>query len=108
MFPCSSISLSRCVNSSRLFPFICHCQFADRAFRVVVDSYVTASEGTGIVHQAPAFGEDDHRVAIAHGIISPEEIPPCPIDDAGCYTQEVPDFIGEHVKVSRFYPVYWY
>lgn len=37
------------------------------AFRVVCDEYVTASGGTGVVHQAPAFGEDDYRVGIANG-----------------------------------------
>ena len=34
----------------------------DSAWRVVADSYVTMTDGTGIVHQAPAFGEDDARV----------------------------------------------
>lgn len=38
------------------------------AFRVVVDAYVTTADGTGLVHQAPAFGEDDHRVASREGI----------------------------------------
>ncbi|KAL0956430.1 hypothetical protein HGRIS_002578 [Hohenbuehelia grisea] len=75
-------------------------QFEDRAFRVVTDTYVTDADGTGIVHQAPAFGEDDHRVAIASGVLQPEDLPPCPINDAGCFTKEVPDFEGQHVKVA--------
>ena len=37
------------------------------AFRVVADGYVTADNGTGIVHCAPAFGEDDMRVCLANG-----------------------------------------
>ncbi|CAL1707664.1 unnamed protein product [Somion occarium] len=73
-------------------------RFEDKAFRVVTDSYVTDADGTGIVHQAPAFGEDDHRIAIANGILTPEEMPPCPIDDAGRFTSEVPDFAGQYVK----------
>ena len=77
-------------------------QFEDKAFRVVVDTYVTDADGTGIVHQAPAFGEDDHRIAIAHGVLEPEDMPPCPIDDRGNFTQEVPDFVGLHVKVKPF------
>ena len=76
-------------------------QFEDRAFRVLIDQYVKADEGTGIVHQAPAFGEDDHRIAIAHGVLRPEDMPPCPIDDAGRFTSEVPDFQGQHVKVRN-------
>ena len=75
-------------------------QFEDRAFRVLNDTYVTADDGTGIVHQAPAFGEDDHRISIDHGVLRPEDMPPCPIDDAGRFTSEVPDFAGVHVKVS--------
>ncbi|KAJ3840283.1 tRNA synthetases class I-domain-containing protein [Lentinula raphanica] len=73
-------------------------QFEDKAFRVVVDTYVTASDGTGIVHQAPGFGEDDHRIAIANGVLRPEEMPPCPIDEKGDFTDEVPDFAGENFK----------
>ncbi|EPS97632.1 hypothetical protein FOMPIDRAFT_38640 [Fomitopsis schrenkii] len=75
-------------------------QYEDRAFRVVTDTYVTSADGTGIVHQAPAFGEDDHRVALAHAIVSPEEMPPCPIDDSGRFTEQVPDFVGQHVKAA--------
>uniref|UniRef100_A0A0W0FH74 Isoleucine--tRNA ligase, cytoplasmic n=1 Tax=Moniliophthora roreri TaxID=221103 RepID=A0A0W0FH74_MONRR len=75
-------------------------QFEDKAFRVLNDTYVTAEDGTGIVHQAPAFGEDDHRVAIAHGILSEEDMPPCPIDDAGHFTKEVTDFAGEYIKTA--------
>ena len=75
-------------------------QFEDKAFRVVVDTYVTDADGTGIVHQAPAFGEDDHRIAIANGVLQPEDMPPCPIDDRGHFTQEVSDFVGLHVKVK--------
>jgi isoleucyl-tRNA synthetase len=66
---------------------------------VVVDAYVTDADGTGIVHQAPAFGEDDHRVLLANGVLQPEDEPPCPIDDSGRFTSEVPEFVGQYVKV---------
>ena len=77
-------------------------KFEDKAFRVVVDTYVTDADGTGIVHQAPAFGEDDHRIAISNGVLRSDEMPPCPIDDSGHFTSEVPDFVGLHVKVSPY------
>ena len=64
------------------------------AFRVVMDDYVTADEGTGLVHQAPAFGEDDHRVLRAAGI----DAFACPVTMAGVFTEEVRDFAGQHVK----------
>ncbi|KAI0302614.1 isoleucine-tRNA ligase [Russula brevipes] len=73
-------------------------KYEDRAFRVLVDTYVTDKDGTGIVHQAPGFGEDDHRIALAYEVISADEMPPCPIDDAGRFTSEVPDFVGQYVK----------
>ncbi len=76
-----------------------HLQFEDRAFRVLCDEYVQADSGTGIVHQAPAFGEEDHRICIANGIVTKDEMPPCPLDDAGRFTKEVTDFEGQHVKV---------
>jgi len=44
-----------------LFDFVPESE-RERAFFVTVDNYVTTSDGTGIVHMAPAFGEDDNRV----------------------------------------------
>lgn len=44
-------------------------EFSDVAFRVVADDYVTSDSGTGIVHCAPAFGEDDYRVCMENQII---------------------------------------
>ncbi|GAA4778879.1 isoleucine--tRNA ligase [Citricoccus nitrophenolicus] len=38
------------------------------AWQVLVDEYVTTEDGTGVVHQAPAYGEDDQRICEAHGI----------------------------------------
>ncbi|CAO1622138.1 unnamed protein product [Jaminaea pallidilutea] len=73
-------------------------EYGERAYRVLNDTYVTSDSGTGIVHQAPAFGDDDHRVAIAHGVIGRDDAPPCPIDESGRYTDEVPDYKGMYVK----------
>lgn len=73
-------------------------QYEDRAFRVLSDDYVSEEAGTGIVHQAPAWGEDDNRVCLAHEIITKDEIPPCPIDEAGRFTAEVPEYQGINVK----------
>ncbi len=41
--------------------------------RILADGFVTTEEGTGIVHLAPAFGEDDYRVAAAAGIFRGDE-----------------------------------
>jgi isoleucyl-tRNA synthetase len=73
-----------------------------------VDTYVTDKDGTGIVHQAPGFGEDDHRIALAYEVINADEMPPCPIDDAGRFTSDVPDFAGQYVKVSMLRDILLY
>lgn len=44
--------------------------FSDVAFKVVADDYVTSDSGSGIVHCAPAFGEDDYRVCLENKIIT--------------------------------------
>ncbi len=67
---------------------------AEGAFVVVADNYVTTEAGTGVVHQAPAFGEDDFRVLKANGINALV----CPVDLEGKFTEEVTDFAGIYVK----------
>lgn len=49
-----------------LFPYFASMK-AEGAFRVTVDDYVKADGGTGVVHNAPAFGEDDMRICLAQG-----------------------------------------
>ena len=76
-----------------LFPYFID-QVNAGAFVVVADNYVTTEAGTGIVHQAPAFGEDDFRIMKANGIAALV----CPIDLEGKFTDEVSDFAGVYVK----------
>ncbi|KAK9456726.1 tRNA synthetases class I-domain-containing protein [Dipodascopsis uninucleata] len=75
-------------------------EFKDVAFRVVNATYVSAENGTGLVHQAPAFGEDDFNVAMENNIISDRRHPPNPVDDSGLFTDKVSDFKGEYVKAA--------
>ena len=76
-----------------LFPYFNHLQ-KDGYFVILNDEYVTTTDGTGIVHQAPAFGEDDMRVMKAAGL---KEVV-CPINNAGEFTSEVTDFKGQSFK----------
>jgi isoleucyl-tRNA synthetase len=65
--------------------------YSDKWFTILMDTYVKADSGTGIVHMAPGMGEDDYRVCLRYGLIDqrrPETIP-CPIDNSGHMT--VPD-----------------
>lgn len=57
---------------------------ADKAFRVIGADYVSSSDGTGIVHQAPSFGEDDSYSCAAAGIRAVD-----PTDMEGKFTSEV-------------------
>lgn len=66
-------------------------------FRVYCAEYVTSSDGTGIVHQAPAFGEDDYAVAVKNGYIEADR-PLCPIDDDGIFTDAFPLCTGKSFK----------
>ena len=70
--------------------------FADRddlnAFRVMAGDFVETDEGTGIVHTAPGFGEDDQRIAEENGMGMV-----VPVNDQGQFTSEVPDFAGQNV-----------
>ena len=63
------------------------------AFQVLAADYVSTEDGSGIVHIAPGFGEDDAAVCHAAGL--PDV---CPIDDQCCFTAEVPDYAGRYVK----------
>ena len=82
-----------------LFDYFANEREKHNAFRIITDNYVTDSDGTGIVHQAPAFGEDDFRVCEKHGIINRGGVDiPCPVDDSGKFTAEVSDYFGRYVK----------
>lgn len=71
----------------------------DKCWRVVSDTYVTTGAGTCIVHQAPAFGEDDYRVCVKYGIVQKDGTGILnPVNESGCYNDDVPDFKGVHVK----------
>ena len=71
--------------------------FGDRAeqgaFRVISSDHVTIESGTGIVHMAPAFGEEDYFACVKAGIPIVN-----PVDDDGMFTAEVPAYQGKRVK----------
>jgi isoleucyl-tRNA synthetase len=78
-----------------LFPF-----FADRkdggAFRVVPADFIEMGEGTGVVHIAPAFGEDDLAVGQREGLPVVD-----PVDLEGNFTDAAPPYKGKNVFVAN-------
>ena len=64
----------------------------ENAHQVLLGDFVTTEDGSGIVHMAPAFGEDDMVACEAVGIA-----PVVPVDSQGKFTTEVPDYVGQLV-----------
>ncbi len=75
-----------------LFPYFA-AKVSEGAFKLHTAEFVATDEGTGIVHIAPGFGEEDHELAKKNGIPVV-----CPVDAEGCFTAEVPDWQGTFVK----------
>ncbi|WEK52966.1 MAG: isoleucine--tRNA ligase [Candidatus Cohnella colombiensis] len=76
-------------NYEPLFPYV----QVENAYRVIDADYVSDSSGTGIVHIAPAHGEDDYRVAREHNIPMLMVV-----NNAGRYIDEITELAGRFVK----------
>ncbi len=75
-----------------LFPYFA--ELSDQnAFRTLTADYVTIEDGTGIVHTAPGFGEEDYAAMKDTGVPVV-----CPIDAECKFTEEVPEYQGQFVK----------
>lgn len=77
-----------------IFPYF-ESQKENGAFKVFEADFVTTDNGTGIVHLAPGFGEDDYNTLKGTNILTV-----CPVDEEGQFTAEVKDYAGQHVKDS--------
>ena len=75
-----------------LFPYFAQLR-EEKAFRTWTGLHVTAVDGTGIVHTAPGFGEEDQEVLKGTGVPTI-----CPIDAECKFTSEVADYAGRFVK----------
>ncbi len=66
--------------------------FMDRDSLIILGEHVTADAGTGAVHTAPGHGVDDFNVGARYklGVLNP-------VNDAGAYTEEVPEFQGMNI-----------
>jgi len=82
----------RGIEYEPLFPYFKDLA-AQNAFRTVTGGHVTTEDGTGIVHTAPGFGEEDQAVLRGTGVPTV-----CPIDAECRFTDEVPDYKGVFVK----------
>ena len=67
------------------------------AFRVIAGEEVSTAEGTGLVHMAPAYGEEDFRALAAAGIESLVD----PVDSEARFTDRIPELAGTHVHEAE-------
>ncbi|MGB8402578.1 MAG: isoleucine--tRNA ligase [Mycobacterium sp.] len=74
------------------FPYFVDTDQAQGAFQVLQGDFVTTEDGTGIVHMAPAYGEDDKATCDAAGIVAVT-----PVDSRGRFDATVPDYLGQQV-----------
>ncbi len=75
-----------------LFPYFSELE-KENAFKIVSGHHVTIETGTGVVHIAPGFGEDDYEIGKTNKLPSV-----CPVDEEGKFTKEVTDYAGINVK----------
>lgn len=69
---------------------------AKNAFKIILGDFVTSEDGTGVVHTAPAFGEEDYEVGKKYGLPLIQ-----PVDEKGKFTSEVKDFAGRFVHSTN-------
>ena len=80
----------------RYTPLFSYFADTENAFHVLAADYVSTEDGTGVVHMAPGFGEEDQIVCNAVGIPTI-----CPMDEHGRFTADVPTYAGVHVFDSN-------
>jgi isoleucyl-tRNA synthetase len=74
------------------FPYFMDEDNVHNAFQVLPGEFVSTEDGTGIVHMAPAYGEDDMATTQLAGIMAVT-----PVDAKGRFDETVPDYVGQHV-----------
>ena len=74
----------------------------ERYFKIFTADFVTLGDGVGIVHCAPAFGEEDYWLCKRHGLGVEN-----PVDSRGCFTDQVSDFAGRNVHDANKDIIYW-
>lgn len=77
---------------TRYLPPFTYFMDAPNSFQVLAADFVSTEDGTGIVHMAPAYGEDDKATADAADIVAVT-----PVDSKGCFDASVPDYAGQQV-----------
>jgi len=85
-----------CLENMEYLPIFNY--YHQRTFKIFMADFVEDSTGTGIVHQSPAFGQDDFNLCIEKNIININEIGQfCPIDENGRFTGKIKEYYRMHI-----------
>ncbi|MBI5050729.1 MAG: isoleucine--tRNA ligase [Nitrospirae bacterium] len=79
-------------TGSELEGIVCAHPWIDRDVKTIIGEHVTLEQGTGVVHTAPGHGEEDYEIGIKYGLDVY-----APVDDKGCFTEQVGDLAGQNV-----------
>lgn len=79
-------------------PFTFNTEMSDKKYKIIGDSFVLETNGTGVVHIAPSYGLDDHRVCLMNNIITKESKLFQPLDINGYVSNDIPEFKGMFYK----------
>lgn len=90
------IAYGRSLQGLKYDPVFPYFASLENGFRVLLGDFVSTEDGTGIVHLAPAFGEEDAVVCAQNGIEGPN-----PVRDDGTFDSRVSDFYNRHVLESN-------
>ena len=88
--------LGRELENKKFVPLFNYFKDTKNAFKILLAEFVTAEDGTGIVHTAPNFGEDDYDVCKKYGISVIDSV-----DEKGLFKEIVSDFKGEYIHDSN-------
>ena len=94
----SSFKGNELVGLEYIPPFTWNSQMIGKSYQILGDNYVTETDGTGIVHQAPAFGEDDYRVCLENDLITKESKLFLHLNINGYVTKDIPELEGMFYK----------
>jgi isoleucyl-tRNA synthetase len=94
----SSFKGKELVGLEYIPPFTFNFEMTGKSYRILADDYVTETDGTGLVHNAPAYGIDDHRVCLENGLITKESKLFQPLDANGYVSGDIPELQGLFYK----------
>ncbi len=86
------------VGKNYIPPFNFNPMLKPSDYKIISGSFVTSTDGTGIVHIAPSFGADDYKVCIDNGIIQKDSKLFLPMDTNGFVTNDIPELEGTFYK----------